>query len=385
MPTGTKIAAIVLVVLLGAAGLYYAFVPPAPAPKFDPTKASGSSVTDPLSRPSTLPPAGSSASTGTAAGIDALANRAGVGAPGVNSTGTVGTTPSPIPGMNNTAPAGAVAGANTVPGTAVPGTTISGATNSTAPRAAFNNGFRNGPGTAPSPGTSVGTAGSGTITGTSSSDPTGLAVGGTGGTVGTSPSGSTAPGSTTTGPTGIGTGAGSSNGLTASNPTGVAPSNSGNTTGSETTYVVKKGDSFESISKSIYGTTTKWKDIAKANPTVDPTRMKIGAKLRIPAAGASISNETAMASAATKPSSSASSSKSTTKTASAASATNGGTHVVAKGDTFSSLARSYYGDSKFWKAIAKANPKISEKSLAIGTKLAIPPKSTVVSGGNVER
>jgi len=166
----------------------------------------------------------------------------------------------------------------------------------------------------------------------------------------------------------------------------VLPSGAGNTTGSETTYIVKKGDSFESISKALYGTITKWKDIAKANPTVDPTRMKIGAKLRIPAAGASISNETSIASASSGSASGASSSSSgKSSTKSAAGATSGGTHVVAKGDTFSSLARAYYGDSKFWKAIAKANPKISEKSLSIGTKVAIPPKSTVVSGGNVER
>jgi len=372
MPTGTKIAAIVLVVLLGAAGLYYAFVPPAPAPKIDSLKGSGSSVTDPLSRPSTLPPAGSSASTGTAAGIDALANRSGFGTAGMNSGTSAGTTPNTdpartagtIPGTTNTAPAGALAGANTVPGatlpgTTVPGTTVPGTANPTAPRAAFNNGFRNGPGTATSPGTNIGTTG--TIPGASPTDTTGLAAGGT---VGTNPSGSSIGGNS----------AGSSAGVTGSNSTSA--------TGSESTYVVKKGDSFESISKSIYGTTTKWREIAKANPTVDPTRMKIGAKLRIPAAGASISTETSMASASSG-SSAVSSGKASTKTA--AGSTSGGTHVIAKGDTFSSLARSYYGDSKFWKAIAKANPKISEKSLAIGTKIAIPPKSTVVSGGNVER
>ena len=371
MPTGTKIAAIVLVVLLGAAGLYYAFVPPAPAPKIDSLKGSGSSVTDPLSRPSTLPPAGSSASTGTAAGIDALANRSGFGTAGMNSGTSAGTTPSTdpartagtIPGTTNTAPAGALAGANTVPGatapgTTVPGTTVPGAANPTAPRTAFNNGYRNGPGTAPSPGTNIGTTG--TIPGASPTDTTGLAAGGTGGTNST---GSTSGGSST--------GSGTS----------LPGSNTASATGSESTYVVKKGDSFESISKSIYGTTTKWREIAKANPTVDPTRMKIGAKLRIPAAGASVSTETSIASASS--STSSSSSKSSTK--SAAGSTSGGTHVIAKGDTFSSLARSYYGDSKFWKAIAKANPKISEKSLAIGTKIAIPPKSTVVSGGNVER
>jgi len=380
MPTGTKIAAIVLVVILGAAGLYYAFVPPAPAPKFDPTKGSGSSVTDPLSRPSTLPPAGSSASTGTAAGIDALANRAGVTAPGTTpgaTTTTPGSSAGVNSGANTTAPAGAVAGATNVPGTTVPG-----ASNPTTPRTTFNNGFRNGPGAVVPPGTNVGTTGTGANAGIGSPEQSGLAAGGTGTSVGTNPTGTSSVGTGTT----TGTGAGNSSGLTGSNPATVLPSGAGNTTGSETTYIVKKGDSFESISKALYGTITKWKDIAKANPTVDPTRMKIGAKLRIPAAGASISNETSIASASSGSASGASSSSSgKSSTKSAAGATSGGTHVVAKGDTFSSLARAYYGDSKFWKAIAKANPKISEKSLSIGTKVAIPPKSTVVSGGNVER
>ena len=68
-----------------------------------------------------------------------------------------------------------------------------------------------------------------------------------------------------------------------------------------------------------------------------------------------------------------------------AAATSSGTHVVAKGESLSSIARKYYGDSKHWKVIANANPKVDQKNLAIGTKLSIPPKATIASGGNVER
>jgi hypothetical protein len=35
-----------------------------------------------------------------------------------------------------------------------------------------------------------------------------------------------------------------------------------------------------------------------------------------------------------------------------------------------------------WKSILKANPKVNADSLAVGTKLVIPSKTTVVSGGN---
>ena len=381
MPTGTKIAAIVLVVLLGAAGLYYAFVPPATPQKYDPSKGSnsgssassgiglggGSGLADPLSRPSTLPPAGASSnstsnsasnsagnSTGAGAGIDALAGRTGTNVPGASGTNGLGTVPA-----GGTA---ASATGSNVPAGAIAGNATSSA-DPTAPTKSY--GFKNGPGSLGTPGP----IGNSTATGT---NPTGAS----------NPplANNSASSNTNTGSAG---GTGNTVSTGSASTTTVAPSSS------ESTYVVKKGDTFETISKSVYGTTSKWREISKANPTIDPTRMKIGAKLRIPAAGASISSENTLASAtpkstststSTSTSASGSGSKSTT-----AAATSSGTHVIAKGDTFSSLARAYYGDSKFWKAIAKANPKISEKSLAVGTKVAIPPKSSVVSGGNVER
>ena len=355
MPTGTKIAAIVLVVLLGAAGLYYAFVPPAPAPKFDPSRGStsgataGAGVTDPLSRPSTLPPAGASFNTtGAGAGIDALAGRTGTTVPGANSSNAT------MPG--STAPTGAVAGTST---TTADSTAAANPAANPAASPAAKYGFQNGRGSATPPG------------------PMASESNVNNGTAGTAGSASTNIGAV-------------GNGATNSATTGTAATNTGSTgnstlssTGSDSTYVVKKGDTFETISKSFYGSTSKWKEIAKANPTVDPTRMKIGAKLRIPAAGASVSTENAIAAATRNPTSSAGSSSGAKS--SVAGTTSSGTHVIAKGDTYSSLARAYYGDSKFWKAIAKANPKISEKSLSVGTKVAIPPKSAVVSGSNIDR
>lgn len=68
--------------------------------------------------------------------------------------------------------------------------------------------------------------------------------------------------------------------------------------------------------------------------------------------------------------------KSSGKTAksAAAPATSGRTHVVAKGDTLSSIARKYYGDSSKWKTIFNANRnRISDPNrLTVGTKLIIP-------------
>lgn len=48
------------------------------------------------------------------------------------------------------------------------------------------------------------------------------------------------------------------------------------------------------------------------------------------------------------------------------------THVVAKGDTYQSIARRYYKDSGKWRIIMKANGDIPATRLAIGKKLVIP-------------
>jgi nucleoid-associated protein YgaU len=130
---------------------------------------------------------------------------------------------------------------------------------------------------------------------------------------------------------------------------------------------------------------SKWQTIAKANPTVDPNLMKVGTKLRIPAAPTATDKAIASASipAATK------SSKSATAPSTGIASSNTGksgsaVHVVAKGETLSSISKQHYGDSKLWKLIAKANPKIDANNLSVGAKLQIPPKA-ITTGENVTR
>lgn len=48
------------------------------------------------------------------------------------------------------------------------------------------------------------------------------------------------------------------------------------------TYEVKKGDTLSAISLKEYGTVTRWKEIAEANPGIDPNRMQIGTVLILP-------------------------------------------------------------------------------------------------------
>lgn len=49
------------------------------------------------------------------------------------------------------------------------------------------------------------------------------------------------------------------------------------------TYTVKAGDSPMSISKSVFGTTKRWKDIMKLNPGLREDNLKIGQKIKLPA------------------------------------------------------------------------------------------------------
>lgn len=53
------------------------------------------------------------------------------------------------------------------------------------------------------------------------------------------------------------------------------------TTGHQT-YTIKSGDTLGSISKKFFGTTTKWKEIAKANNISDPGKIKVGQMIEIP-------------------------------------------------------------------------------------------------------
>lgn len=53
-------------------------------------------------------------------------------------------------------------------------------------------------------------------------------------------------------------------------------------------------------------------------------------------------------------------------------------HVVAAGDTLTSIAKQYWGTSQGWENIVKANPGLTPTTLKIGAKLNIPAKDAVI-------
>ena len=48
------------------------------------------------------------------------------------------------------------------------------------------------------------------------------------------------------------------------------------------TYTIRKGDTFWAIATREYGNGQKWKDIAQANPSVDPTKLAVGQQITLP-------------------------------------------------------------------------------------------------------
>ena len=48
------------------------------------------------------------------------------------------------------------------------------------------------------------------------------------------------------------------------------------------TYAVRAGDTLQSIASRLYGDAQRWRDIAKANPGLDPRRLPVGQKIKLP-------------------------------------------------------------------------------------------------------
>jgi 5'-nucleotidase len=50
----------------------------------------------------------------------------------------------------------------------------------------------------------------------------------------------------------------------------------------ESTYTIAKGDTLWSIAKREYGNGQRWKDIAEANPGINPNKLRVGQQITLP-------------------------------------------------------------------------------------------------------
>jgi LysM repeat protein len=123
--------------------------------------------------------------------------------------------------------------------------------------------------------------------------------------------------------------------------------------GAPSDYVVAKGDSFYTIAKK-FGVSTK--AIQNANPSVSPTKLKVGQKIQIPPASAASSSTTA-----------------SSGTAAAVEGTSGGsTYTVKSGDTLAKIAKN---NSVSIRSLRSAN-NLKTDRIKVGDKLKIPSKAS---------
>ena len=131
------------------------------------------------------------------------------------------------------------------------------------------------------------------------------------------------------------------------------------------THVVQKGEVLSEISKKYCGTSRKWRDIQKANDGLNPRRLQVGMKLKIPPLAQVMSVGGVAAAASPPPALSV-----TGRAAPAAQRT----YTVKKGDTLYDIARKVYGDGTRFKDIQAANRRLlsGHRYLQPGMTLVIP-------------
>ncbi len=129
-------------------------------------------------------------------------------------------------------------------------------------------------------------------------------------------------------------------------------------------HVVAAGETLSDISKKHYGTTTKWREIVKANPGVDPEGLKVGDKLVLPEIAGAAPKDVG-APPAPIPSGAPEGT---------------GEYVVKAKDTFDIIATKELGNKALARKIAELNPGVDSSHLRIGQKLKLPGKGK--SGGD---
>lgn len=116
---------------------------------------------------------------------------------------------------------------------------------------------------------------------------------------------------------------------------------------------VESGETLSSIAVRYYGDASAWRRVAAANPGLDVDRLAIGMVILVPAADASPVSPVA------EPEVPAS----------------GRTHVVAEGETLSSIAAEIYGDSSQWRRLYEANRAAigsDPGAIRVGMQLVVP-------------
>ncbi|MBW2705680.1 MAG: LysM peptidoglycan-binding domain-containing protein [Deltaproteobacteria bacterium] len=116
------------------------------------------------------------------------------------------------------------------------------------------------------------------------------------------------------------------------------------------------GESMSLIARWYTGSSRNWRKLAKANPTIDPNRIKKGHVIVIPTKLLKTREPLPQ------------------KIAARYTANYFAYTVKQNGETMEVIANWYTGNATNWKAIAKANPKLNPNHLVAGNQIYIPSK-----------
>jgi nucleoid-associated protein YgaU len=155
----------------------------------------------------------------------------------------------------------------------------------------------------------------------------------------------------------------------------------------ETVYTVQEGDTLSAIARDTYGEDRFWTKIREANPGIDPHRLLVGQKLRLPsqeavragrpaspAADAGKAADGAKRPDAGKPADGREP-RDAAGAAAKSAAQEAGTYVVESGDTLIKIARKLFNDPNRWREIYDLNRDNlrSPDDVPAGMTLKVPP------------
>ncbi len=123
------------------------------------------------------------------------------------------------------------------------------------------------------------------------------------------------------------------------------------------TYVVRHGDTLTSIAQRVYGSSRMVRAIERANPGLDPRRMLVGRRIRLPAAPPLASRHTG------------------TIAPGISHRTGVHSYIVRRGDNLYRIARKFYHRTSLWRRIYRANRRVignNPGDIRVGERLVIP-------------
>jgi len=175
---------------------------------------------------------------------------------------------------------------------------------------------------------------------------------------------------------GNGNSPGSANGADSLKPTGSTTTGGGRSSpasgGTPRSHVIQKGETFASISRTVYGDGRYYLQIQKANPGLEPSALKPGTRINLPE----------LASAGESRTASRSSHGAQSGSNGAASIDHKSQYKVESGDSLYKIAEKLYGDGTKMDSLYEANKQTigpDPRKLKLGMILKLPEQPTVAS------